>query len=101
MKRVSYLICALLLFCFFTSCNDRERRLIKKGNDLVNKVELYKKNKGKLPASLSDLGIKETEEGPLYYQKRDSLGYKIWFGTSLGESETYYSDSKKWEDHQR
>ena len=83
------------------ACNDREEKLIKKGNDLVSKIELYKKSKGVLPASLSDIGIEEKEEGPLYYQRKDSVKYMVWFGTSEGESKTYYSDSKKWEDYQR
>ena len=46
---------------------------------------------------MEELGIKE-EEGvdALYYQKRDSNNYILWFGTTLGESVIYYSDSKTW-----
>ncbi len=101
MKKILYCIYVLLLSFSLITCNNREEKLIKKGNDLVSKIELYRKNKGILPATLSEIGIEEKEEGPLYYQTKDSINYMVWFGTSEGESKTYYSDSKKWEDHQR
>jgi hypothetical protein len=37
----------------------------------------------------------------LFYSKWDSVNYLVWYGTDLGESMTYYSDSKKWEERQR
>ncbi len=73
---------------------------MEKGNKLIEKIELFKKENGKLPESLTELRIKEKEEGPLYYSKLDSIKYIVWFGTELGESKTYYSHSKKWEDSQ-
>jgi hypothetical protein len=36
-------------------------------------------------------------EGPLFYEKRDSVNYMVYFGTSLGESMIYYSDTKEWD----
>jgi hypothetical protein len=74
---------------------------MKKGDNLILHIENYKKQTDSLPMSLKDLGIRETEKGPLYYRRKDSNTYIIWFGTILGESKTYYSDKKKWEDHQR
>lgn len=45
----------------------------------------------------------EQEEGvdALYYHKRDTITYTLNFGTLLGESTIYYSDSKTWEDINR
>jgi len=37
----------------------------------------------------------------LYYEKKDSLNYIVWFAKSSEEVKTYYSDTKKWEDYQR
>ena len=75
--------------------------LIRQGNELVKKIETYKKENGRLPNSMSDVGIDEKEDSPLHYEKKDSVNYIISFGTSLGESKIYYSDSKKWEEFYR
>lgn len=92
----------LAFFIYFLlaiyGCRDRNAELTKQGNELVAKVEAYKKRTDSLPSSLKALGINETEEGPLYYQRKDSINFIIWFGTSLGKSKIYYSNSKKWED---
>lgn len=54
---------------------------------------------GYLPNSLKDIGIKEKDgsDPPLYYQKAKNASYEysVSFGTSLGESKIYYSDSKE------
>ncbi|MCX6232780.1 MAG: hypothetical protein NTZ33_14675 [Bacteroidetes bacterium] len=87
---------------YFILKDSRDNNLINEGNILVNKVEIYKKTNGKLPLTLKEIGIKEDDNYPLFYLIRaDSVNYMIWFGTSLGESKTYYSDSKKWEDFAR
>ena len=68
------------------------------GNSVICKIKEYEKREGHIPNSLLDIGIVEHEEMPLYYDKRDSTTFILWFGTSLGASKTYYSDSNKWED---
>jgi uncharacterized protein YxeA len=79
-----------------------ERNMIQHGNQLVEKVEKYKETHKKLPQDLKDIGVDyKTEDSLFYYSIRDSKNYMIWYGTELGESKTYYSDSKKWEDFQR
>jgi hypothetical protein len=35
-------------------------------------------------------------EGPVYYYKKDSISYIIWFGENLGDSYAYNSDIKEW-----
>lgn len=106
MKRYLILTSIVLLlligYYFFFLRNASENKLIDEGNSLVKKIELYKKHEGKLPSSLTVIGVKELDTGPLFYQiEPDSLNYIIWFGSSLGESKTYHSDSKKWEDYDR
>jgi hypothetical protein len=87
-----------LLTVLIISCRNQEIEL---GNMAISKIEMFKKKNGKLPDQLADLGIKETEQGPIYYEKRDSVNYTVSFGNSMGESIIYYSDSKKWEEHYR
>ena len=92
------------MFWFFYLKDERENRLVKKGNAIIEQIESYKKANGMLPNSLLDVGITEDEGADaIYYsiQNSSKKNYMIWFGTSLGESKTYYSDNKKWEDFYR
>lgn len=69
---------------------------------LVSKIEIFKTEHKSLPNSLKEIGIEEKEGvDALYYDRRDSLHYVVWFGMSLGESKIFYSDSKQWEDFYR
>lgn len=77
--------------------------MINEGNLIIQKIEHYRQVHNQLPNSLTDIGIeiKSESDPPLYYDKMDNLHYTISFGTSLGESKIYYSDSKQWEDFYR
>ncbi len=91
-------------FWFFFLKDARENRLMKEGNILVVKIEAFRAEYKRLPSSLEEIGVTEQEGvDALYFSKQDSLSenYMIWFGTSLSESKTYYSDSKKWEEFYR
>lgn len=105
MKRVIIIALILVissaLIYFLLHRNSREDILKKRGDELIEKIEKYKFEQGVLPDNLAAIGVNETDDFPLYYQKYDSLNYIIWFGTSLGESITYFSDSKRWEEHFR
>lgn len=89
--------------CLLGCKGSRENTLMQQGNEFVEKIEQYKKDNNRLPVSLSDIGItvKSESKPPIYYEKRDSRHYTVSFGTTLGESKIYYSDSKKWEDRYR
>jgi type II secretory pathway pseudopilin PulG len=101
MKKViiSLATVAVLTFLYFYFRDSRDRRLIDKGNEIVSMIEEYKVRKKRLPNSLEELGI--NNENELFYNKWDSVNYMVWYGTTLGESVTYYSDSRKWEDIDR
>lgn len=86
----------LLTVFILSFIGQRERKLIKEGNKIVEEVEKFKEDNGRVPNSLSEIGYQENMEGPLYYEKRDSVNYVLWFGTSLGESVTYSSTLKEW-----
>ena len=68
----------------------------KEGAVIVEKIETFKAKNTRLPDSLSEIGLKSTEEGPIYYRKTSDSSYEIWFGSDLGESVTYDSKSKAW-----
>lgn len=97
-----FLSLILFLFWFFFLRTARETNLMKDGDLLVRKIEMFKQDRKRLPDSLEELGIKERDGvNVLYYTKRDSLHYTVSFGMSLGESKFYYSDTKMWEDRYR
>jgi len=85
---------------FFIFRTNYETRLIKEGDKVIKKIEQFRSLNNRLPESLTDIGIIVKDEGdpPFYYQKKDSVHYTISFGTILGESKVYHSDSKKWLD---
>jgi hypothetical protein len=47
------------------------------------------------------MGLNVGDNYPLCYTTRDSITYIIWFGTSLGKSKAYHSDSKMWKKKDR
>ena len=87
------LIISMIGFFGF-ACSSSEK--LEQGKEIVAKIEYYKNENGKLPNSLNELGIVETESGPIYYKKESESKYIVWFGKDLGESTTYDSDTKKW-----
>ena len=93
----------LFFFWFFYLKTEKENRLTFQGNEIIKKVEDYRIKYKKLPNSLPDIGIEIIDENnpPLYYEKKDSSNYIIWFAKSSEDVKTYYSDTKKWEDYQR
>jgi hypothetical protein len=99
--RTITLIKLSILFAFFFSCSHLEQNK-KAGNEIIKKIELYKKTNGFLPNSLQEIGQNEVINDVLFcYEKVDSADYIVWFGTSLGEGIYYYSDTKKWENRLR
>jgi len=66
-------------------------------NRIIVKIDDFKGRNQRLPGSLSEIGIVENEEGPIYYKKINDTNYEIWFGRELGESTTYRSATHQWE----
>jgi hypothetical protein len=64
--------------------------------EAVNRVELFKKQHDRLPSSLKDIGMQEDESGPAYYQREDDKRYIVWYGTTLGHSVAYHSETRQW-----
>lgn len=93
-KRLSAFLFAAIICLAISACGSAEK--IAKGNKAVAKIEKFRSEKGRLPDSLSEIGIVETESGPIYYQKKSESKYILWFGKELGESATYDSETKQW-----
>ena len=68
-----------------------------KGQNLIDKVECYKKTHNRLPQNVGEMGMTETEGVGPYYFKDDSIHYRIIFSLGFDTSYTYSSDTQKWE----
>ena len=66
------------------------------GNEIVLRVEGFRTSHGYLPDSLKEVGLEDLDL-KVFYRKISDDEYCVWFGTTLGESETYSSRTKKWE----
>ncbi|KMQ59300.1 hypothetical protein ACM46_19405 [Chryseobacterium angstadtii] len=51
---------------------------IKDANQIINKIENYRKEKHIIPDNLNAIGINETEDSSVYYKKVDSSNYMVW-----------------------
>ncbi len=87
----------IIIILIFSSCNNYEKKMVKIGNGIVEKIELYKKENDTLPINLTQLAVDSLLYEKICYNKFDSINYIVWIGTVLGESYIYYSDTKTWE----
>ncbi len=92
-KTTSTILFAVLVCFVFAGCYSEK---LAERNETVVQIEKFRKEKGRLPNSLNEIGIEEKEEGPIYYEKKSESRYVLWFGKELGESVTYDSDTKEW-----
>lgn len=64
--------------------------------NVILKIEAFEKANGRLPENLAEIGIREAEDGPVFYQMNNPHSYILWYGTTLGESRVYDSSSSAW-----
>ena len=74
MNRKLFLIIALTSI-FILACGYEEK--LRAGNETVAKIEKFRSDKGRLPNLLSEIGIVETESGPVYYRKESETKYIV------------------------
>ena len=70
---------------------------IKTGDEVISQIESYRKTHGRLPETLENVGFLDPNPR-VFYQTTGKDQYCVWFETRMGEAETYYSRTKKWED---
>ena len=72
------------------------RHELRTGNEIISRVETFRVSFGRLPESLKEVELDDPDLA-VFYRKISADEYCVWFGTSLGESETYSSRTKQWE----
>lgn len=98
MGRIACALIVAVLCVTLCSCSSETVKKAK-GARVVAAVEQFRKERGRLPNSLIEIGIPETERGPVYYEKKSETRFIVWYGKTLGESMTYDSDVGRWEAH--
>ena len=68
---------------------------VREANKVIAAVDSFQSRYGRLPDTLADTGLKDSESGPVYYRKTSDSTYIVWFGTEIGESATYESATKE------
>lgn len=63
---------------------------------IIEKVEAYRQETGKLPEKVTEVGIDDNQDHLSFYIKKSEDEYEIWYGLGLGTSKIYNSKTKKW-----
>lgn len=63
---------------------------------IIEKVEAFKKEKGRLPSEITEVGIDDMQDHLSFYKKKDENEYEVWYGLNLGSSKIYNSKTKQW-----
>ena len=68
------------------------------GEELIDKIETFRHRHNRLPNSYLELGLVEPmDEGP-YFEKVDSINYKVFFHIGFDDIKIYFSKNKEWID---
>lgn len=96
------LLVSLLFISFFIAIiwlrNNENNNYEKRGAFLIKKIETYRQIENRLPKTLKELGVEEPMNDGPYYEKTDSLNYKVFFNIGFDNSKVYYSKTKNWKD---
>jgi hypothetical protein len=88
----------LVAFLLFAPASLLYSRNIRKGNEIVGRIEAFRQQQHGLPSSLAEAGMSESDQGKYFYKRCTDTRYIVWFGTSLGESMNWDSISHRWND---
>ena len=89
--------CIIGLVVFGVATGHGRTMLLKyQAGEICKQIEEFRSKSGRLPDSIEEMGIPEKEEGPIYYKKKSSTNYILWFGEGLGSSCVYDSKTKTW-----
>ncbi len=86
---------ALAAFSYWRLSQSWENERKEMVMQLVEEVENFKRLQNRLPEE-RELNPLVSELESVYYQKEDSNSYIVCYGTSLGESKIFDSNTKSW-----
>ena len=63
--------------------SSEDARLIETGDVVVQKVETFKKQNGRLPNSRAEMGLPDSETSQPFHEKRGEENYVVYFNRGL------------------
>ncbi|MFN8309779.1 MAG: hypothetical protein U0T73_07440 [Chitinophagales bacterium] len=89
-------IIILTTLFFLSSCCGLLCERQKHAELIIQRVEAYRHENGKLPENVTEVGMDDHQDHLSFYIKKNEYEYEIWYGLSLGTSRIYNSKTKKW-----
>jgi hypothetical protein len=71
-------------------------RDFRKAEDVISRVEAFRHSHGYPPETLDAVGLADPYFN-VFYQRNGDKEYYVWFGITVGESETYDSQTQLWD----
>lgn len=89
-------IFTIALLLGLNSCCDLTCERHQYAEIIIEKVETFEDENGRLPKDVSELGLTEMVNSPAFYQLTNDTTYMVWYGLGVGESKVYLSTTKNW-----
>jgi hypothetical protein len=87
----------ILLGLLFTTTWYEKHQIAQEGSVLIAQIESFKKENGRLPETLMEIGKKREElEGPIAYWKASETGYGLQALITMDSSYYYDSETREW-----
>ena len=91
------LACAGAMVCFSRPMWLFYHYELRTANQMITRVEAFQGSHRRLPEMMDEVGFEDPRD-KVFYVKVSDDEYCLSFGTELGESETYWSHKKEWEE---
>jgi len=102
MKKISLISLLVTVFVVLTllilAPKISTNKKISEANDLIQQIESFRNNYGRLPDSRTELGLEDSETTQPFYQKTDEQNYIIYYSEGFDQSLTYRSETESWTD---
>jgi hypothetical protein len=87
---------AMAILLLVTACKIKMEDKQAQAEAVLAKIQQFQEQHHRLPQNLTEMGLPETETGPIYYDKKTDDQYILWYGTELGTSRRYDSAEGEW-----
>jgi hypothetical protein len=95
MKQLFQILTIAVLF-MTTSCCDILCERQEHAELIIEKVEKFKQENGRLPESVAEIGLDDTQMHLSFYQLTSDSTFIVWYGLGVGVSKVYKSKTNKW-----
>lgn len=97
-KIILFVALLVILILLLSGCIEKkkENNLTEEANNIILKIDKYKKVNSKNPDNLEEIGVKKYDEsGPIYYNLKEDNSFTLTHSCTLDTCMTYNSETKK------